>query len=162
MIKNNRGVTLSALVVTVIVIILLAGITITTSDLVIKKTRSKNMYSNMYLIKGKVETIYEDYTFDPTDLTKSLAGTQVDAYSLADMPYGKGIDLTDTNVNSLWYMWNKTTLKSLGFDPHMISSDSDDVFFIVNYATGEVIYSKGFDDGTGEIKYKLSDLKPEE
>ena len=159
MIKNNKGITLSALVVTVIVIILLAGITITTSDLVVKKTRSKNMYSNMYLIKGKVETIYEDYTFD-NDESVLVGKEHIDADSLEATPYGNGI--TRGEEDNFWYTWDKDTLKALGFDPHMISSDSDDVFFIVNYATGEVIYSKGFDDGTGEIKYKLSDLKPEE
>lgn len=153
MIKNNRGVTLSALVITIIVILILAGVTITTSDFLIKDTKSKTIISNMYLIKGKVESIYEDYEFSKTT---TLPGTNESASSLS--AYGVTYSAV-TEENDTWYRWNSATIKSLGFDENMLTGNAE---YIVNYATGEVIYTKGIDDGSGTIKYKLSDIKNKE
>lgn len=153
MIKNNRGVTLSALVVTIIVIMILAGVTVTTSDLLIKDTKAKSVVSNMYLVKGKAETLYEDYQFSnnttlPTTDTK--LGTKVDVSSLATY----GVSSTgDTEVDGTWYKWNKAVLEANGLEPGMLGGTSE---FIVNYATGEVIYTAGVRDDSGTVKYKLS------
>lgn len=142
MLKNNKGVTLTVLVVTIIVIIILAGVTISSSDSLIKNTKVKNMVTNMYLIQAKAEALYEEYQFNGTET--GYIGEQV-------------TDLNTYNVvdNGKWYKWDKNTIKDLGFDENMLSSGGD---FIVNYATGEVIYTKGLKDDDGNVKYTLTDL----
>lgn len=144
MLKNNKGVTLTVLVVTIIVIIILAGVTISSSDSLIKNTKVKNMVTNMYLIQAKAEALYEEYQFNGTETV--LRGEHV-----------TGADLNIYNVvdNGKWYKWDKTTITQLGFDENMLSSGGD---FIVNYATGEVIYTKGLKDDDGNVKYTLTDL----
>lgn len=153
MIKNNRGVTLSVLVVTIIVIMILAGVTITTSDLLIKDTKAKSVVSNMYLVKGKAETLYEDYQFSTAGVlpdSSATLGQKVDVSTLTTY----GVTSTgDTEVDSTWYRWGKSVLEANGLEPGMLGGTSE---FIVNYATGDVIYTAGIRDDSGTVKYKLS------
>lgn len=143
MLKNNKGVTLTVLVVTIIVIIILAGVTISSSDSLIKNTKVKNMVTNMYLIQAKAEALYEEYQFNGTTTYVGTPTTDVTSY-------GESAGSEDK-----WYIWDQTTITQLGFDENMLSSGGD---FIVNYATGEVIYTKGLKDDDGNIKYTLSKL----
>lgn len=152
MLKNNHAVTLSSLVVTIIVILILAGVTITTSDFLIIDTKSKAIVSNMYLIKGKAEAIYEEYEFSE-DIT--LPGTQVSVFTLYSYGVSASENEEDAKVDNVWYKWDKTTLAELGFDPEMLSGTAE---YIVNYETGEVIYTAGIKDIKGNIKYKLTEV----
>ena len=152
MLKNNRGVTLSILVVTIVVIMILASVTVTTSDLLIKDTKSKSIISNMYLVKGKIEAVYDDYAFNtPTNAGDILKGTPVSSSSVSQ--YYTSPATPPTNY---WYKIEASDLPNLGMDRSMLSGTA---FYYVNYETGEVIYSNGVKDSTGNVKYKLSDIK---
>lgn len=144
MLKNNKGVTLSILVVTVIVIIILAGTTLVSSNLLIISTKAKTVVTNMYLVQAKAQALYEEYQFNKTDKSNyfGVNETNVSSYSVND--------------NGYWYKWTQSDLKNLGFDESMLESGGD---FLVNYETGEVIYTKGVKDSAGQVKYKLSDFK---
>lgn len=144
MLKNNKGITLSVLVVTIIVIFILAGTTITASDMLINSVKVKNTVTNMYLIQGKVESLNEEYEFNNVELS-NYAGTPISDVS----EYGVTV-----NTGDKWFIWNSNTIVDLGFDDNMLSSGGE---FIVNYATGEVIYTEGVKDN-GVIKYTLTEL----
>ena len=150
MLKNNKAVTLLVLVVTVIVILVLGGTTIVTSDALIKKTKKKTIITNMYLIKGEVESIYEEYQFNGDE--NILKGTVLDENELEDVV---SIYKAKTGVGDLWYEWNRDTLLKLGFDPEMLPNESEGYY--VNYATGEIIYTPGVKEGTTRI-YTLTKL----
>ena len=128
---------------------ILAGVTVTTSDLLIKDTKAKSVVSNMYLVKGKAETLYEEYSFSETG---TLPGTKVDVSSLSS--YGVTAS-GNTEEDDAWYRWNKAVLESNGLEPGMLGGTAE---FIVNYATGEVIYTAGVKNDSGVSKYKLSDM----
>ena len=159
MIKNNKGVTLSALVITIIVILILSGITITTSNSLIKDTKAKNVLSNMYLVKGKLETIYEDYQFSDQESVLTSAGTntpgiatKVNNISTLSQ-YGvtsDGLGESDT-TDKYWYEWDGEAITALGFDENMLPNSS--AKYIVNYVTGEIIYTPGIKNNSGEIIY---------
>lgn len=150
MLKNDRGVTLAILVTTIIVIIILAGTTITASDMIITSTKAKTVVTNMYLVSRKAESMYEEYQFNGT--SEPYTGTKIsDTTSLNS--YFK--DSYSQPTDSKWYSWDKSVLTSLGFDDEMLS---DDAQFIVNYVDGQVIYTKGVKDTDGSTKYTLTDL----
>ena len=46
------------------------------------------------------------------------------------------------NDNNLWYQWNASVLEEQGLDKNMLDNPENDVFW-VNYATSEIIYSRG-------------------
>lgn len=149
MLKNNHGITLTVLVVTIIVIIILASIVITTSNSLIKDTKSKSIVSNMYLVKAKAEAIYDDYNFAEEG---TLPGTQVAVSSLSTY----GVSPTGNKEDDeAWYRWNKSNLETLGLDPEMLPSSGE---YIVNYSTGEVIYTLGNKDDLGNTRYTLTQM----
>ena len=159
MLRKNNGVTLTILIVTVIVILILASVSITTSQVLIRDTKSRAIISNMYLIRAKVEAMYEEYEFSG------------DSDILIEENHIKGDDLStllqtekyhieqNPNFNDFWYSWDKNTLKSLGFDESMLPKNGE---FIVNYKIPEVIYTPGIKDESNETKYKLSDFEKKE
>ncbi len=62
-IKKEEGVTLVALSITIIVIIILAGIAINGSTNMIKKAKLEELKTNMLLIQAKAREYVEDATF---------------------------------------------------------------------------------------------------
>lgn len=151
MLKNNHGITLSALIVTIIIIMILAGVTVSTSDLLLRDTKAKAIISNMYLVKGKVESMYDDYAFNESKSV--LVGINVeDISSLSEY----GVTATGDTSDELWYIIDSGDLLNLGMDKSMLPGNAK---YIVNYETGEVIYSLGVEDITGEITYKLSEIE---
>ena len=162
MLKNNHGVTLSILVVTIIVIFIIGGITISATSSLLIDTKAKNALSNMYLIKGKMETIYEEHQFSGKDL--KFAGTdnpnistKVSNISTLSQ-YGissDGLPASETTDN-YWYTWNKNTLEELGFDTSMLPKENSE--YIVYYVTEEIIYTTGVKIDSGEKLYTFNNI----
>ena len=157
MLKNNHGVTLSILVVTIIVIFIIGGITISATSSLLIDTKAKNALSNMYLIKGKMETIYEEHQFSGKDLIYAGTNNENVSTKVTDIStlsqYGISSDGTTDNY---WYIWDRDTLEALGFDRSMLQKE--DSKYIVNYISGEVIYTKGVKSDSGEKLYTFTDI----
>ena len=64
MLKNNNGITLISLAITLIVLLILAGVTIDTSVNLIKDSKIRNYITSMSLIKIEVEKNFEDFEFE--------------------------------------------------------------------------------------------------
>ena len=155
--KKDSGVTLSILVITIIVVMILASVTIATSDLLIKDTKEKAMISNMYIVKGKAETFYDNYKFSEINLN-SLPGEHLSDSSLNNyfvnhkMYYGIIDGITDSDLNfnlaspsteneqkiaaeidiakDMWFKWDRTVLSNMGIEPTILTGSN---VFIVNY-----------------------------
>lgn len=150
MIKNNKGVTLISLVVTILVLGILAGVSLTAGTSVITQVRAGRIVSNMSLVKAKAQTIYEEYQFYNNDISY-LAKADEDVYFVGTMDLNvtqEEIDMiaTEAGVTSLdvssweWYKWDKETLESQGLDKQMLGNNE---CFFVNYEYGEIIFSEG-------------------
>lgn len=144
MLKSNKGVTLIILVITIIVMSILAGVTIKASNQLITDTQKKAKITNMYIIKAEIEAMYDEYQF--SEEMSVLKGTYTEDVS----QYGVTFKEED-----LWFIWDRDTIKNLGFDENMLTGNE---YYIVNYATGEIIYSKGIKDEVGKVEYTFSDI----
>lgn len=129
-IRENKGITIVALIVTIIVLLIITGISITGSIKGQKETEEGSQISELNIIQ---HAILERYT--KAQLTKeNLPGTTVkktEVQTIIDeinAKSGENINLKGTNYKRL----SKTDLENLG-----ISKEKD--IFIVNYSTGEVI-----------------------
>lgn len=58
--SNKNGITLISLIVTIIVLIILAGITITEGNSLIKKAKIESIMTNMITIKSKAKVLVEE------------------------------------------------------------------------------------------------------
>ena len=74
MIKEQKGITMLTLVITIIVIIIIAGVTFSLSRGLIKESELKTDITNMLLIQARADVIYDKNQFDDT---VSLVGTTV-------------------------------------------------------------------------------------
>lgn len=61
--RENKGVTLIALVITIIVLMIIAGITINTGKESIKQAKLESLRTNMLLIQAKAKEYVEEATF---------------------------------------------------------------------------------------------------
>ena len=62
--KNNKGITMIALVITIVLLLILAGISMQSGSDIIKKSELENIKTNMLLIKVKGKEYVESANFN--------------------------------------------------------------------------------------------------
>lgn len=144
--KNQKGVTLTSLVVTIVVIFILAGVTITATTDVLYDSKRKSNITNLRLVQMSAESVFEEFDFNGIDTANMGVGASSSDLSKCN------IDGSNTN----WYKWNKETLELNGLDPEMLANDGD--FFLINCVTNEVAISTGYMPKDGNKIYTLTDM----
>lgn len=129
-IRKNRGITLVALVITIVLLLILAGVSITGTLRGNEETEEASQISELNMIQ---HAILERYT--KAQLTKeTLPGTPIDLDNVQSIiteintSSGEDITLKGTEYKQL----NPADLENLGIT-------KEDNTYIVNYKTGEVI-----------------------
>lgn len=156
--KNQNGVTITILVVTIIVFAIILGVTISVSTELLSDTKLKSYISEMLLVQSKAKSIGETLNFEGI-LGKTDADSRNKIIALGlegkvgNKFNGNGRLNNDKHkaqvsniaksgtASSLWYIWDANVLKANGFDPQMLAEGQ---YYIVNLSTGEIIYSQGF------------------
>lgn len=147
---NQKGITIISLIITIIVMLILASITIYTGNNVIKQAKLQTINTNMMLIQVKVKTIAEQAKFNKD--TSNYSGNV-----LTNVSNNKKIEELVNNGliddKGKYYLLSSGDLYNMGLQKIDIEDG-----YVVNYDTEEVIYVKGFEyDKT--TYYKLSDMK---
>lgn len=131
----------------IIIISILVGIIVWGVQVILGELENKNLetiHTDMLLIQAKAKIVFETYHVDNNN---GLQGQKIENNAELEQ-YG----ITDSTN---YYIWNRDVLDNVGLKE--IKLDEGD-FYIVNYDTEEVIYSKGYEkDGT--TYYKLTDIK---
>lgn len=151
MIKNNKGITILALVITVIILAMLVGVSLNSGYSVINNMRAGRMISDMVLVKAKVQTIYEQYEFNEE---KGLIGTRIDKTMLPSLIQTEKESIKTALDDNTWFQWDTNTLVSQGLDYKLLGEGE---YFYVNYKYSEIIYSKGT-IYEGQTYYSLTGL----
>lgn len=138
--KNNSGITLIPLVITVVILLILTTVSVDTGIDYINNVRISKIVVNMKLVEAKVYDIYEEYQFNE----KELIGNIADISNLEILNEEKEEIISTYNINSfeelIWYEWNQDILKEQGLDENMIDENS---CFYINYKYGEILCSMG-------------------
>lgn len=133
----------------IIIIILLIGIIALGIQYFLKELENKQLetiHTDMLLIQAKAKIVFETYHVDKNN---GLQGEKVEEKAQLG-EYGITADETD------YYVWNREILDNLGLKEVELEEGA---FYIINYDTEEVIYSKGYETKDGTIYYKLTDIK---
>ena len=129
MLVEKKGVTLIALIITIIVMLILAGVVVTGNNIA-QKAEEQRVLTNMFLIQTKVKIIMEKASFSEDeslyDGTKQTSGEYKDLYE-----------------------YNQEVLNRLKLNGIQINNDEH---YYIDYRDGNIIYKKG------ETEYKLSDF----
>ena len=133
--KTESGITLVALIITIIILMLITSVTVYTGTNVIKQVTLQNVNTDMMLIKAKVKTMEEQAKFNKDN--SNYKGTP-----LIDVHDNKKIDkLVDEEIVediTKYYLLSKEDLNSMGLEKIDIADG-----YLVNYESEEIIYVRG-------------------
>lgn len=149
--KENKGITLISLIVTLIVMFIIASITVATikkDNNTVKETKSS---IKLYELNQIQQTVFENYVkYMQTQNEDYLVGTQCTSTAeLSQYESEVNIEFKDTEgegYKNYYYLQNDEDLNKLG-----ITGTEDK--YIVNYKTGEVFNYTTKKTSTGEVLY---------
>lgn len=148
--KDETGITLITLVVSVLVIAILVVITWDYGGALIKRADLQTINTNMLMIQAKTKAIGENARFNNDD--SKYVGAKIQ--DIADNEIIKDlIDKGVINTTENWRLLQQAQLDSIG-----LGKLNQERGYIVNYDTDEIVYVKGFEH-EGVTYYKLSEMK---
>lgn len=174
--KKNRGVTMLSLVITIVLLLIIAGISIGTGGNVIKRSQLENLETNMLLIKGKAKEYVENANFklgnnieNVTDkenrieeAKKQLVGeiiTQGDIFNGIDNITTEKIKEDETNY-IYYYKISTQDLTNMGLSN--VYSDDEKGWYIIKYNIKnteiEIYNTKGFENQNNKY-YTLTQIQ---
>ncbi len=162
---NNKGITIVALIITVILLLILAGIGIGSGGKTLARLKLEEMRTNMLLIEAKAREYVENANFKlgiGTDDEKKqridIAKAELKGEELNTKP--NYIISTNANEFVFYYKLGEEHLKEMGMPK--IESNSKDGEYVIEYdidkATIEVYNSKGYKKDNQEY-HSLEDIK---
>ena len=162
MVKNVNGITMLILVITIVVLLILMGVSFNTGYSTLTNVRAGRVISNLNLIKIKLEDIYEDAKFNEDETL--FVGVDNTKYCLAEilnqnsMPgiYNEFTNYSGISTIQNWYEWDESILKSQGLDTKILKNGGK---IFVNYEDLEVIYTKGATVDNEQYYYTLTGLE---
>lgn len=171
--EKENGISLISLIITLVVIIILASISVKMGTNTIRNTGLQTFKTNMLLIEAKTKEYVENASYDlgvkPNEATedmKTKAKSELKGTPITDSDNSKleemGIDVSLSQTPYVYiYKLSTEDLDSMGLKN--VDSDEEDGFYIVIYNVPDVsvkIYNtKGFDIGNNNVKYCLDDIR---
>ena len=149
--KSKNGITIIALVLTVIIMLILVGVTVKIGTNSIDESEKQDIITNMISIKTKAKIVKYKYNFKDIE---NLVGTPLiedTEHTTTDVK----VEIPGEKINKC-YIWTQEDLNDQGLAS--ISSNKSE-FYIVCYGDDEieVYYSKAVDG-----KYSLTELQEED
>lgn len=132
----------------IIVIAILTGIIIWGTQMIIKEAGNKELETintNMLLVQAKAKVISEKYHVDSTN---GLKGRRVENNSELE-----NFGITD---DGNYYIWDREVLNEIGLTEIQLEEND---FYIINYDSEEVLFSKGYKTKDGQVYFKLTEIK---
>ncbi len=151
---NNKGITMVTLVITIVIMLILAGVTITGGYSLIKKAQLESLKTNMLLVEAKTKTALEEYNFSKDE--SKLIGVQIQE---TDTEKVSKLKKAGENYSSDWYYLNQEKLNNMNLSDIKLPENE---YYFVKYnkenLTVEILYTKGFEENN-KIKYTLTQLQ---
>ena len=150
--KTNRGITLIALTLTIIVLIILASVTTYSGISTVKSSKLNKFKQELEIMQAEVNVLYEKYkdNLDTIDIGKDIS-TEIDSTKKAQANDAFTVcgDVSDEDKTG-YRLFDNETIKELDIE-------GIDREYLVNVAKRDVICLEGFKQD-GKIYYRLKDL----
>lgn len=145
--KNEKGITIIALIITIIIMLILVGVTVKVGTKEISKAKLEDIKTEMISIKTRAKIVKDKYDFKDVD---NLVGTKL----LEATDYNTEAIIIPNESKENCYIWTQEDLNSQELSSIKVDEDK---FYVVYYGDDiEIYYSKGVDG-----KYSLTDLQGE-
>ena len=167
--KSEKGITMVALVLTIIVMSILAGIVISSGSKQIKKAELQDLITNMLLIQAKAKIGIEEVVFKTANITDEERINEIKRENLLGtciMDEGPiHIDIGDILPNEKqddWYYLGNSDLEEIGLY-ELKNVNDEEVYYMYRFDSNlndiEVAVTSGYADSEGTMHYKLSELE---
>ena len=162
--RRNRGVTLLSLVITIIILLIIAGISINSGKGVIKQAQLEELKTNMLLIEAKAKGYVEEANFkmgiNPVDAKKSEVRTEV-YVNTAKLDLASDITANSSIPTSKCYKLTEEAIKLWGLNEIKIKEGE---YYLIQFKdtiteentslSVEVYNTKGYNG-----KYSLTEIE---
>lgn len=177
MLKNKKGISMIALVISIIVILIIAGIGVTIGSQTINDAHKQTIKTNMLLIEAKAKLCEESVTFKTSNKNNTTEIEQIKTQEyigtkLSDVTEQKVTEQINLLVNNnilpnpegdaqefaKYYYLNQDNLNSFGLNE---VKESEGAYYFVKYdeEKTEVVFTQGYKDLNGNVYYTLSQLE---
>ncbi len=153
--KREKGMGHLTLIICIILIILIIVSAVYFFYTILQKQIVETYKTDMLLIQGKIKVLSEEAIINEQEdllvgrkLTDSMEDIEVKEL------LEKGICTTEEEEFEQYYLLEKSNLEELGLGAIRLEKG----YYMVNYSTGEVLYTKGIKVGNTTY-YKLSGLE---
>ena len=174
--KDNKGITMVTLVITIVILLIIAGISVGTGNKVIKSSELENVKTNMLLIKAKGKEYVENANFklgtnfeSATDKESRLSNAKAElkGEEISDSAIFEGnINITQENITTdntnyvYYYKLSSEILKEMGISN--VESNENKGWYVIKYDIKNVevqVYNTiGFENEENKY-YSLNDLQ---
>ena len=175
--KENKGITMVTLIITIIVLLIIAGISIGTGNKVIKSSELENVKTNMLLIKAKGKEYVENANFklgtnfkDSTDIDNRIKTAKAELKKGDDEEMTnneileQNIGITQDNIKNndytYYYKLSNDDLTDMGLSN--VKSDKKNGWYIIKYDLENVeveVYNTLGYERDGNRYYSLTELQ---
>ncbi len=153
--REEKGITLIALVITIIILSIVAGIGIGVMNGMGRDIRESKSAIAVTDLKKVQQLVLETYTkYMQGKNTRLLKGEQIDYNTAKNIANEFGVELRQEEYNSsddainFYYKLTQYNLREMG-----MNNVNKDAQYIVNYKTGEVFDNLGKKTITGDVLY---------
>ena len=173
--KENKGITMLVLIITIIVLAIIAGISIGKGNNIIKRSQLENLKTNMLLIKVKGKQYVENSNFklgtNPTEeekanrieeAKKELIGEQITESNIFEGNINKTKEEIQEESSKYIYYYKITTQNLIDIGLTNIKSDEKNGWYIIKYNIPnieiEIYNTKGFENENNKY-YTLTQIQ---
>lgn len=159
-VKNNKGITLIALTITIIILLILASITIYSGKESINKAELESLKTNMLLIKAKAKEYVEQASFK-NGVNKSEISEEAKNELKGEEANASDYSKQNITINGgeILYKLTSDNLKEMGLKDVKLGSNEE---YLVKYnikdVTVEVYNTSGYENN-GTTVYSLAELE---
>lgn len=164
MLKNNKGVTLVILIITVVVMAIIAGISTQGGLNAANSTKYFNCLSQIKVLQAKVNTMYEDYVSADEQTKKEFENYGLEISSTENSEQAKtaftAVQKTNLSKENIGE-YKDYRYYSADYIKDTLDLDGIEYDFIVNIKTRTVILVEGI-EREGNIYYALCQIEGEQ
>jgi hypothetical protein len=150
--KSEKGLTLISTAILVVVIAALTFGVVYFARLQLDKGKNEDIKTDMLLVEAKVQKLAGEYILEKKE--EILVGTKL--AEMEEEPLIKEFlekELFDTKEkDAKYYVLNQENINELKLEQVELEKDS---YYIVDYSTSKVYYTKGYSDDEGEVYYSV-------
>lgn len=139
---NNKGITLIALIITIIVMLIIASITVYGGSKIIKKAQKEDVKTNMLLLQAEIKNYVEQARFE----NKKIENFLNEGITIGDttLKISQEEEIQGEQFYSILTPMSEFNLDKLDSKLYLISIDIDkvnvDVYFVPGISDGESTY----------------------